>query len=112
MTFFNIILQRCPIWTLQLFQGAVQDPSRIDVLVHERGIRDETTEAIHKNHVEHDPRYLRPTEVDMLRGDASKAREELGWKPKVGFDELVKMMADSDLVLAEAEQRAGIRQSD
>jgi GDPmannose 4,6-dehydratase len=65
-----------------------------------------------RRHVEHDPRYLRPTEVDMLRGDAAKVREELGWKPRVGFEELVRMMADSDLALAEAEQRAGIRQGD
>ena len=65
-----------------------------------------------RRHVEHDPRYLRPTEVDMLRGDASKVREELGWEPRVGFEELVRMMADSDLALAEAEQRAGIRQGD
>ena len=63
-----------------------------------------------RRHVEHDPRYLRPTEVDVLLGDASKAREELGWEPKVGFKELVGMMADSDLELAEAEQRAGMRQ--
>ena len=45
-----------------------------------------------------------------MLGDASKAREELGWEPKVGFKELVGMMADSDLELAEAEQRAGMRQ--
>jgi GDPmannose 4,6-dehydratase len=63
-----------------------------------------------RRHVEHDSRYLRPTEVDVLLGDASRARDELGWEPKVGFKELVGMMADSDLKLAEAEQRAGIRQ--
>jgi GDPmannose 4,6-dehydratase len=62
-----------------------------------------------RRHVEHDPRYLRPTEVDVLLGDATRARDELGWEPKVGFRELVGMMADSDLELAEAEQRAGIR---
>ncbi len=61
-----------------------------------------------REHVEIDPRYLRPTEVDLLLGDASKAREELGWKPKVGFAELVRMMVDSDLQLAEAEQRSGL----
>ena len=63
-----------------------------------------------RSHVEHDPRYLRPTEVDVLLGDATKARDELGWEPRVGFKELVGMMADSDLKLAEAEQRAGMRQ--
>jgi GDPmannose 4,6-dehydratase len=59
-------------------------------------------------YVDIDRRYLGPTEVDELLGDASKAREKLGWKPKVGFRELVKMMVDSDLRLAEAEQRSGL----
>lgn len=58
--------------------------------------------------VEVDRRYLRPAEVDELLGDASKARDKLRWKPKVGFRELVKMMVDSDLRLAEAEQRSGL----
>jgi GDPmannose 4,6-dehydratase len=58
-----------------------------------------------------DPRYLRPAEVDQLLGDASKAREKLGWKPKVGFRQLVKMMVDSDLRLAEAERRSGLQGS-
>lgn len=55
-------------------------------------------------HVEMDPRYLRPAEVDLLLGDASKARDKLGWEPTVGFEELVKMMADSDLHLAQEER--------
>lgn len=57
-----------------------------------------------KKHVEKDPRYFRPTEVDFLLGDASKARAKLGWKPKVSFDELVRMMMDRDLELARQEQ--------
>jgi GDPmannose 4,6-dehydratase len=52
-----------------------------------------------KNFVEIDPRYFRPTEVDVLLGDSSKARNKLGWKPKVGFQELVRMMVESDLKL-------------
>ena len=44
-----------------------------------------------------DPRYFRPTEVDLLLGNASKARKVLKWKPKVGFKELVKMMVDADM---------------
>jgi GDPmannose 4,6-dehydratase len=55
-------------------------------------------------HVEIDPRYFRPTEVDYLLGDSSKARAALGWKPKVGFDELVKIMIDHDLELARQEK--------
>jgi GDPmannose 4,6-dehydratase len=53
-----------------------------------------------KSVVETDPRYLRPTEVDYLMGDSSKIRTQLGWKPKVGFKELVHLMVDHDLELA------------
>jgi GDPmannose 4,6-dehydratase len=49
-----------------------------------------------KPHVQIDPRYFRPTEVDHLRGDASKARRKLGWEPKVKFHELITMMATAD----------------
>ena len=55
-------------------------------------------------HVEMDPRYLRPSEVDHLLGDAAKARSFLGWKPKVGFQQLVRMMLEHDLELARQEQ--------
>ncbi len=48
-----------------------------------------------------DPRYFRPTEVDSLLGDASKARKQLGWRPKVGFRELVAEMVRADLNMAE-----------
>lgn len=54
-------------------------------------------------YVEIDPRYCRPAEVDLLLGDASKARRELGWEPKVDFKELVRLMVDSDLELARRE---------
>jgi GDPmannose 4,6-dehydratase len=57
-----------------------------------------------KTYVEVDPRYLRPSEVDHLRGDASKAAREIGWKPKVRFVELVQMMVDHDLELARQEK--------
>jgi GDPmannose 4,6-dehydratase len=46
--------------------------------------------------VEFDERYLRPAEVDALQGDASKAREKLGWTPTVTFKELVQIMVDAD----------------
>lgn len=60
-----------------------------------------------KEHVEIDPRYYRPAEVDLLMGDASKARRILGWEPTITFNEMVTMMIDHDLELAneEAEQR-------
>ena len=50
-----------------------------------------------KRHVKIDPRYYRPTEVDLLIGDATKAKQQLGWTPKVSFKELVTMMVDADL---------------
>jgi GDPmannose 4,6-dehydratase len=55
-------------------------------------------------HVLVDPRYFRPSEVDHLRGDASKARDRLGWTPRVRFSELVRMMMDHDLELARQER--------
>lgn len=50
-----------------------------------------------EDHVEIDPAFLRPAEVDLLIGDSSKAKRELGWEPEVSFKELIKMMVDSDL---------------
>ncbi len=50
-----------------------------------------------KQFVEIDPRYFRPAEVDLLVGDASKARRKLGWEPKITFKELVRTMVDADL---------------
>ncbi len=54
-----------------------------------------------KKYVKIDKRYLRPTEVDLLLGDSTKARKELGWKPKVNFKQLVKMMVDADMALVD-----------
>jgi GDPmannose 4,6-dehydratase len=48
-------------------------------------------------YVKTDPEFLRPAEVDQLVGDASKARDKLGWQPRVSFRELVEMMVDADL---------------
>ena len=57
-----------------------------------------------KDHVVIDKRYFRPTEVDNLKGDASKAKKVLGWKPKVSFEELVKMMVYNDVEMAKKEK--------
>lgn len=65
--------------------------------VNEKGIRKGTDEVI----IEIDPRYFRPTEVDFLLGDPTKAKNKLGWTPKVKFEELVKIMSDYDLKLAQ-----------
>jgi GDPmannose 4,6-dehydratase len=51
------------------------------------------------DHVRLDPRYLRPAEVEQLVGDASKAKEKLGWEPETSFEELIRLMVDADLEL-------------
>ncbi len=61
--------------------------------VEEKGVDKATGRVL----IEIDPRYFRPTEVDMLLGDASKARRVLGWEPKVKFHDLVRMMVQADL---------------
>jgi GDPmannose 4,6-dehydratase len=68
--------------------------------VEEKGIDKATGNIM----VEVDPKYFRPTEVDILVGDASKAKEKLGWKPEVTLEELVKMMVKADLKEAKHEQ--------
>ncbi len=58
-----------------------------------------------RKHVRTDPRHLRPAEVDLLQGDASKAREVLGWQPRVDFASLVRMMTEADLELVARQGR-------
>jgi GDPmannose 4,6-dehydratase len=55
-----------------------------------------------------DPEFFRPAEVDLLRGDSEKIRNDLGWAPKVDFDQLVRMMVDHDVALALAERNRGL----
>jgi GDPmannose 4,6-dehydratase len=52
-----------------------------------------------QRYVRQDPRFFRPAEVDLLVGDATKARTVLGWTPEVGFEQLVHVMVDHDLAL-------------
>jgi GDPmannose 4,6-dehydratase len=56
-----------------------------------------------QKYVKHDMRYERPAEVDLLIGDAAKAKKQLGWSPKVRFRDLVKLMVEHDLELAKRE---------
>jgi GDPmannose 4,6-dehydratase len=56
-----------------------------------------------EKYVQHDQRYERPAEVDLLIGNPAKARQQLGWEPKVRFKELVKIMVEHDLELAKRE---------
>ena len=69
--------------------------------VEEEGVCEETGQTV----VRIDPRYFRPTEVEFLLGDASKARDRLGWTPQHSFSDLVRDMVAADLAEAKAEQR-------
>jgi GDPmannose 4,6-dehydratase len=65
-----------------------------------------------EDHVVIDPALVRPAEVDLLLGDASKARRVLGWEPKTSFEALVRLMVDADIVLVREEMAHGRRQRD
>ncbi len=71
--------------------------------VNEQGVVQESDGTL-KTIVKVDSRYFRPTEVETLLGDATKAREKLGWQPKIGFEELVREMIQADLQLAKKDQ--------
>jgi GDPmannose 4,6-dehydratase len=60
-----------------------------------------------KQHIVTDPKLVRPAEVDLLIADPRRAREELGWEPKISFRELVKMMVDADVALTARESGRG-----
>jgi GDPmannose 4,6-dehydratase len=68
----------------------------------EKGIDTVTGKVV----IQIDPKYFRPAEVDLLLGDSAKAKRELGWERKTSFAQLVDMMVDADLKLAEREKRA------
>ncbi len=61
-----------------------------------------------EKYIRFDPRYYRPAEVDILVGDARKAREKLGWEPKMGFKELIHLMVDADLENSRREAKENI----
>ena len=65
-----------------------------------------------KKHVEIDPRYYRPAEVDLLIGDPSKAKKKLGWVPKTTFAELTKLMVDADLKALQDQLAGKVRHAD
>ena len=58
-----------------------------------------------RKYVRTDPKFFRPAEVNYLKGDSALARKELGWEPKVGFEEFEKMIVDSDMKLLEKKAR-------
>lgn len=93
-------------FTEEAFRHTGMELEWIGAGVNETGIDKRTARTV----VRIDPRYFRPTEVDLLLGDASKARSQLGWVPQVTFKELVKMMIEADLSKVEKEmimKRAG-----
>ncbi len=59
----------------------------------------------YRDYVVQDERFMRPAEVDLLVGDASKAHEKLGWRPETSFEELVAMMVDADMKLLKSEHK-------
>lgn len=59
----------------------------------EKGLHSDSGDVL----VEVDPRYFRPVDVEVLCGDSSKAERKLGWRPKIGYKELVKIMMDADM---------------
>ena len=65
----------------------------MEIAFDEIGIKD------WEQYVTQDPRFFRPAEVEVLRGDATKAKEKLGWTPKTSFEELVRKMVRSDVGL-------------
>jgi GDPmannose 4,6-dehydratase len=66
----------------------------------------------YRDYVVSDPKFYRPVEVDQLVGDASKAREVLGWEPRVCFEELIHMMVDADITLLHGEYNLWIKEEE
>lgn len=90
--------------TVREFVGKAAKIAGFDIVwegegVNEKGIDRNTSKTI----VEIDPRYYRPTEVDLLLGDPTKAKTKLGWVPKVQFEELVEIMMKADMELVNSE---------
>ena len=91
-------------YSVRDFVNAAADELGISISWKGEGIDEKGYDADGKCIVAVDPRYFRPTEVETLLGDASKAKEKLGWEPKITFDELVKEMVREDLKSAERDE--------
>ena len=85
------------------FEWSGEGESEIGILTHADQNDKSLIDLIGHPVVKVDSRYFRPTEVETLLGDASKAKKQLGWQPKISFEELVREMALSDLSIAERE---------
>jgi GDPmannose 4,6-dehydratase len=90
-------------YSVRQFVDAAANRLGLEVAWRGSGVEEKGYLADGRCVVEVDPGYFRPAEVETLLGDASKARKELGWAPKISFEELVNEMADADLLIADAE---------
>jgi len=91
-------------YSVRQFVDAAAKELSMQITWHGEGIEETGTDQNGKVIIKVDPRYFRPTEVDTLLGDPTKAREKLGWTPKTGFDELVAEMVREDLKSAERDE--------
>lgn len=102
-------------YSVRDFVNAVAREMRIGLTWQGDGLNEQGVDDDGRVIVAVDPRYFRPAEVDTLLGDASKAMRELGWSPTIGFDELVREMAQADLRAAQRDElitRHGYRADD
>jgi GDPmannose 4,6-dehydratase len=86
------------------FVNAAAQELQIDIYWEGEGVDEKGFDKDGKCIIAVDPRYFRPTEVETLLGDATRAREKLGWTPTVTFEELVAEMAQADLKAAERDE--------
>ena len=92
-------------YTVRAFTEKAFAAAGIDLLWRGEGFGEQGLDAATGNVVVAiDPRYFRPTEVDLLLGDASKAHEKLGWKPRYTFDAMIEEMTAADLKIAREQQ--------
>jgi len=91
-------------YSVRDFVDAAAKELEISVDWKGEGVEEKGYDAAGKCIVSVDPRYFRPTEVESLLGDASKARKKLGWEPKTSFDELVSEMVREDFIAAERDE--------
>jgi GDPmannose 4,6-dehydratase len=91
-------------YSVRDFVNAAAQELGIDIDWHGQGVDETGTDRSGKVIVKVDPRYFRPTEVETLLGDPSKAKQKLGWTPKTSFQELVAEMVREDLKSAERDE--------
>lgn len=92
-------------YSVRHFVNAAAQVLGMDLTWKGEGVDEKAYDASGNCVVAVDPRYFRPTEVETLLGDATKAREKLGWVPRTSFEELVREMAEVDLKLAQFDQK-------